>query len=542
MTIASLRREVKRLKSRVGKVKTHKDYAYDPVGYVHEVLGFPFLPDILKEILLSLHQPPYRTLVTAGHSWGKTFIAAAAINYWYDSFDPSVCISTAPDARSVRGVLWKEVRVQRLRARLGEMMPVAPEMRSSPDHYAIGFTANKGESFQGRHDLRMLFVFDECVGIDPVFWETGGTMFKPEHGHAWLAICNPTDTTSQAFAEDNSTMPDGSPKWTPFRLDCLQHPNILEETAIPPRPPKVPAAVTLSQVNAWVQDWCDRILPEEAKPTDLEWPPRSGVWYRQGPIFQARCRGMWPEGGTYAVWSDLLWKSVEQQSFGFPVDQLPELGCDVARYGDDYSTWHGRWGNSSFHHESVNGWDVPQVATKCMDLAEAFAAKATKARQRSSAAINAKEIPLKVDDDNMGGGVTDILQREGYFVIPVGAGTRSLTGRYPNKRSELWFQSADRARAGLLGLGLLPKEAKARLRQQLLAVEWEPNSIGMRVVESKETTKEKIGRSPDDADAFNLAYLQGFEYDTARPIETGETRQIWKPGQEQNRPRRKLFG
>jgi hypothetical protein len=31
-------------------------------------------------------------------------------------------------------------------------------------------------------------------------------------------------------------------------------------------------------------------------------------------------------------------------------------------------------------------------------------------------------------------------------------------------------------------------------------------------VEKKDDTKEKIGRSPDDADAMNLAYLEGVEF------------------------------
>ena len=31
-------------------------------------------------------------------------------------------------------------------------------------------------------------------------------------------------------------------------------------------------------------------------------------------------------------------------------------------------------------------------------------------------------------------------------------------------------------------------------------------------MEKKEDTKEKIGRSPDDGDAYNLAYLEGVEF------------------------------
>lgn len=76
--------------------------------------------------------------------------------------------------------------------------PSAPEMRTSWDHYAKGYTAGNDVSFQGRHDSRMVFIFDEAAGVAPGFWETTKTMWKPELRHIWLAILNPTTTTTQA--------------------------------------------------------------------------------------------------------------------------------------------------------------------------------------------------------------------------------------------------------------------------------------------------------------------------------------------------------
>jgi hypothetical protein len=49
----------------------------------------------------------------------------------------------------------------------------------------------------------------------------------------------------------------------------------------------------------------------------------------------------------------------------------------------------------------------------------------------------------------------------------------------------------------------------ARLRQQFLAPAWDLDPAGRRLVEPKEVTREKIGRSPDDADAANLAFHDG---------------------------------
>ena len=60
-----------------------------------------------------------------------------------------------------------------------------------------------------------------------------------------------------------------------------------------------------------------------------------------------------------------------------------------------------------------------------------------------------------------------------------------------------------------MDLSRLPKDVLLRLRNQACAPQWKMDGQGRRVVEPKEQTKEKIGRSPDDVDALNLAYYDG---------------------------------
>lgn len=500
-------------------VRKPNEYPKDPHLYFKEILKVEYVWPVMTEIMKACLEPPHRVMVKSGHKTGKSWFAGGFINWFYDNFDPSQLIQIAPTLQSVEDIVWKEVRMHRQRAGLPGLMPKAPLIWSSPDHFAKGMTATCGEALQGRHGIRSCFLFDEGVGIDPVFWEVVRTMFKPEEGHIWIVFTNPTDTTSQAFAEDHSTNADGSPRWRTFTLDCLEHPNVV--AALNNQKPPIPAAVSLAQVNEWVETWCDPVQPIEAKPSDLEWPPNSGKWWRQGPIFQARCRGLWPEGGTYSVWSELLWAMCESNWCPVSPEWIPEIGCDVARFGDDYTSFHVRWGHNSVHHESVNGWNLVKTYERLQALAAEWAKKYSASRPASAKPLDPKEIPLKIDDDGLGGGVTDFLQAEGYTVVPIGAGTRSMSGRYPNMRSEVWFQIADRARMGMLGLARLPKNVKSRLRQQAMAVEWAPNAAGQRVVEPKDHTKEKIGRSPDDMDAMNLAYLEGWGMESPPVIEGG---------------------
>lgn len=507
-------------------------YPHDPVGYARDVLGIE-LWSMQQKIARSVLTPPYRTLVKSAHSVGKTHLAAVLVNWFYDSFNPGVTITTAPIKRDVVDLLWAQIRSQRARAGLGDLLPKAPEMASSVDHYAKGYTAAKGESFQGRHPERGLFLFDEACGVDPMYWITTATMWKPRPFMFWLAICNPTDTTSRAYLEDTSS----TAAWHRFEVSALEHPNIIAQ--LQGREPPIPAAVTMDQVEVWIADWCEPIPAEQATATDFEWPPsaitgKPGRWYRPGPIFEARGLGRWPSAGTYGIWSDLLWGAVELLVLPIPPDAVPEIGCDVARFGDDWTSIHVRAGGTSLQHESFNKRDTSHTIGRLKQLAHEWAERAGEWCKQT---INPKTVPLKVDDDGVGGGVVDGLREAGYRVIPINAGSKPhKPSDYPRRRDELWFVVADRAKRGELSLARLDALVRQKIKQQALAPQYWLDSQGRRVVEPKRETKDKIGRSPDDMDAVNLAYADGFGLGVPSGVDT--PRRNMTPHAQQEQPQR----
>jgi hypothetical protein len=114
-------------------------------------------------------------------------------------------------------------------------------------------------------------------------------------------------------------------------------------------------------------------------------------------------------------------------------------------------------------------------------------------------------VPILIDDDGVGGGVTD--QAEGYHFVAVRASAAANDpDAYPNRRSELWFDVAEQARQGRCDVSRLPDAIRASLRQQAMAPTWRIDASGRRVVEPKEHTKRRLRRSPDDMDALNLCY------------------------------------
>jgi hypothetical protein len=288
-------------------------------------------------------------------------------------------------------------------------------------------------------------------------------------------------------------------------MSALDHPNV--KAKLQGRPPPIPNAVTLAQLEQWLRDWCEPVTPGEQKPTDVEWPIGSARYLRPGPIAEARILGRRPSAGVYGIWSEALWAKATSQELPIPRCEIPQIGCDVARFGDDFTAIHVRCGSVSLHHESMNGWSTTQVAGRLKELARYWAAWFNSLMPATQAQLQPQEIAVKIDADGVGGGVVD--QADGYSFVPIsGAGRPGRRDDYPNIRSELWFGTARRAEEGRLSLARLPRDVLSRLRMQAMAPSWKLDSAGRRVVEPKAETKQKIGRSPDDMDGLHLAYFE----------------------------------
>jgi hypothetical protein len=245
-----------------------------------------------------------------------------------------------------------------------------------------------------------------------------------------------------------------------------------------------------------------------------------------------------PDDGS-GVWSPAVWEACLQLPPDgapglarlYPPGALPELGVDCATgKGDDYFALHGRWGPVSVLHETSNTMDPARIFARIKAACAMLAGLANSRRDRNAPPVSATAIPIKLDDDGTGGAVGAFLRAEGYAVYLVGAGTRAIDEEhYVRRRDELWFQAAGRARAGLVKVGALDRPTRARLRQ-LLAPAWGYDEhTGRRVVESKDETKKKIGRSPDDANALLLAYLENVVFQAPTPIPNPPRRPL--PGQ-----------
>lgn len=455
--------------------------------------------EVVKSVELVGDGPTVAIEVPGHHTFLTTFwehntmISGGLVNWWYDVANPSICITTAPTAPQVTDLLWAEVRSQRARIENAPagLYPRAPRIHRAgePHHYAVGYTAQSRESFQGRHEARLLIVFDEATGIDREFWDAADGMLSSGGDNKFLAIYNPTDPSSRARQmEDEQGV-------VVIRISALDHPNIYAELRGWPKP--IPNAISLAWVEQHIRDECEPINRGDVTAVDFEFPPGSGIWYRPDVTFESMVLGRWPSESTTGVWSSTDFDYSVETRLEEP-DILGAIGCDVARFGTNKTAIHVRRGECSLWHESHRGWDTVRVAGRLMELARQYGRYFR---------IHERAVPVIVDDTGVGGGVVDILRSQGFQVAPVNAGSRAFEPeKYPNRRSELWFVVARRAHERRLDLTRLPGDVQRDLRAQCLTPTWKQNGQGQRVVEDKDKTTQRLGGSPDDADAMNLAY------------------------------------
>lgn len=260
---------------------------------------------------------------------------------------------------------------------------------------------------------------------------------------------------------------------------------------------------------------------------DFEWPPGSGRWVRPNSTFQCRWMGIWPEDSE-SIWSEGLWRAcLTERPFPTAVT-IPRIGCDVARFGSDWTAFHVRWGDCCLYHETYHGQDTMHTVGRLIYLAKKYAPLCN--TDPVAEPVKATDVLLIVDSDGMGAGVIDRLRELKYAVRPVGAGSNARAqDEYAEMRSELWFGSRERAREGRIDVSRLDAKSQNLLKAQLMLPRFKHDSQGRRVVEPKDITKKRSGRSPDDADAFNLAWFDypGF---AAGPVEKPKAEHKWQPG------------
>ena len=142
-----------------------KKVLLDPVLFASHVLGVS-LWEREAEILQSI-KTHRRTAVKAAHSVGKTFTLALATLWWLARYPEGIVLTTSPTQRQVETVLWKEIHRAVEHAKVPYPKLNSTELKFRDDNnFALGFSTNQAENFQGYHGKHILIIVDEAPGIE----------------------------------------------------------------------------------------------------------------------------------------------------------------------------------------------------------------------------------------------------------------------------------------------------------------------------------------------------------------------------------------
>jgi hypothetical protein len=418
-----------------------------------------------------------RTAVQSCHGVGKSFVASRLTAWWLDVHPAGEArvVTTAPTGDQVKAILWAEINgaASKARARGNPFKGIVNQTEWMLDNQLVAFGRKPSDynenAFQGIHAKYVLVIIDEACGVHKQFWTAANAIATGEHCRI-LAIGNPDDPGSY-FA---TVCARGD--WNVIEISAYDSPNFTGES--------VPAALAENLVSQVYVEEMRRDYGEES------------------PTFISKVTGQFPKDAADGVVRlSKLRLCSQPPDKPYALDRLTpvELGVDLGAGGDQTSIRERRgiligreWTTRSRDSE-----EVVDLIIEAIHITGATAAK--------------------VDVIGIGWGVVGSLRRRrtkgehNCLIIGVNVGEASTEpDRFARLRSQIWWQ---------VGRGLsedhgwdfsdLDEADRERLITQLTAPRYEHDAARRIVVEKKEDTKKRLGRSPDNADALLLAYFAG---------------------------------
>lgn len=433
---------------------------------------FGFEPDADQTWLL-------RTVIVDGKhcSWrsgtgvGKTADVAILILCFMYLFPDARVVATSTKVDQLKDVLWPELLKWITRSKLKDDFQWNAEsvhlVGREKQVFAVARTGNSPEAMQGFHADYLLIVADEASGIeDRVFQPLEGTLTGK---HNVLVLTgNPTRASGYFFDSHHKDRELYSTRHT----SSENHPRV-DQTKLVQR--------------------------------------MARKWGRDSDMFRTRVLGEFPKGDPTAM----ILLSDAMSALGRDVGEGGEMeaGIDVARFGDDRIVFMAKLGLRVLPDIQVTGkLRVNETVGQAIAWLRAL---------RKKYNYYGRSIRVKVDDGNMGAGVTDYLiqaaEKEDLTVIGCNFGGAG-TDEYDNWATWAWAKAAE-----FIQIASLPTEGECAYVQDLIGElttrRKDPiTSAGRMRIESKQKYKDRQRFSPDLADAFVLMCADEWAGGDAAPM------------------------
>ena len=288
-------------------------------------------PELAKE-LHNLPAPKRWLRIEAGHTIGKTKLAAGLVSHFFDCFNPSIVYAFAPTYDQINDLLFKEIRTDRAK------VPAMVQPKKTPDitteqgnHFVKGKAIGRGstETVQGQHNDFQLFIMDEAEGIPGFVYDAVRSMLGGGIGLV-IMIANPkTDNSTFAKMRDDVEVQN-------FRISCLNHPNVVNGFEV------VPNAISRSYVDSMIEIHTEEVTSHDNDYFTFTVPWRPGKIFLPDNEFLFRVLGVAPRSAAVNTFCpvgrfEAALKRKSPEGVNLEKGQA-RVGIDVARYGDDVGT------------------------------------------------------------------------------------------------------------------------------------------------------------------------------------------------------------
>ncbi|MCB1711066.1 MAG: hypothetical protein KDH96_00870 [Candidatus Riesia sp.] len=465
-----------------------------PCEFARDILGVDWWE---KQCYIPyLAETEERILVRASHMVGKSYMLSGYCIYVWRTEPVLKGTVISPTLQLTKDVIFSNIRkfMGNDPDVIGTASPTLynPE---TPDKILKGISASEAVAIQGRHtDGLALLILDEATGVPAEHWEALESISQGGSGSRWICAYNPIDPSSMVAQLENNA------DWKVVVISALDHPNVRyydqnpDDSFIP-----IPGAITGPYFNSLMRKWSSPIEAKDAKATDIRLPG-TNEWVRPSAVGEARLLGRWPTVGYESIWTDSIYLVAENNILSANYKaEIPELGVDVARFGNDHSAIAIKQGGKLIEVDEYYGLSVTELSNLTIQKINEYA---------YNTGHSAEKIPVKIDANGVGAGVVDILYDAGFNTVEIQVSGKAYEPeKYADIRSELWFNLRDKALDNMISFAGLPTYINNKLRIELLAPIYTMNSKNQIVVEPKLKTKKRTKvTSPNLADAVNLAF------------------------------------
>jgi len=449
------------------------EYVVNELGVKRETIDWTLLPEYknhqwdgtvnpLVQIFEALVNNEW-VGVESATGCSKTFIAACIALWFLNCFENSLVLTTAPKERQLETQIWKEIRYLYPRFNKGKLgnleITMSEDFKKSYKWALIGFVSgtkadkDTEEKAQGFHAEHMLIILEETPGIPRSIINSFKATSQAPH-NLILALGNPNHHL------DNLHNFCKHPRTRPIRISGHDYPNIILNDAT-----FIPGGKSMQGIKDILDD----------------------VHSVDHPRYLSRVRGISPaQSSDSLIRVEWCYRAAERDRTAYSKG-LYALGIDVA--------------------DSDTGDQAAIAFGKGAVLEKVDAFQCPDSNQLGKATVRPMMVTYNIDPSycgvdgvGVGAGTINGLKEYGLKVANLKGGNAAVPDgkneyKFNNLRSQMWWQMREDLNNDEI---CIPNDEE--LIADLCSPTYTDNDKVM-IVESKDTIKKRLGRSPNKGDA-----------------------------------------